>query len=64
MCIIIIAFAIVTLPRSQPRARLPIGTMYRILVPGSDYVIDETDEHKEKDILHREQDHGDGNSVL
>lgn len=62
--IIIIAFAIVTLPRSQPRAKLPIGTMYRIIVPSSDNVTDKTHEHKENEILHREHDHGDGNSVL
>lgn len=62
--IIIIASAVVTLPRSWPRTRPPIGTVHRIIVPSSDKVIIKSNEHKEKEILHREQDHGDGNSVL
>lgn len=62
--IIIIVFATVTLPRSLPRTRLPTGTTYRVIVPSSDNVIDKIDGPKEQEVLHREHDNGDGNSVL
>lgn len=47
--IIIITFAIVTLPTVQRRAR-EIGTMYRLIVPSSANVIDKTNELKDKEI--------------